>query len=776
MKNFGKIAAVALATWCATPVWGMILVENGKSDYVIVRSATPSPSERYAAEELCDYLEKCTGARLKIVDDSHALPSKAIVLGKTRHLKALLGDTMLSPLGEDGFRLLSKPPHLMVIGSPKRGALYGVYALLEKFAGCRWYASWHTVTPRTERLEVADDLDLAEVPDFAMRTPYWHDVISQPAFAARLKVNARGWGVEDEKFGGNSFRFGGDLVCCHTFDTLMPPKEFFAEHPEYYSDRNGHREGYQSQLCLTNPDVLKIVTERVLERIRKDPGAKFYGVSQNDWDNHCLCEKCLAVEKEEESPSGPMIRFVNAVAEAVEKEFPDAIIETLAYTYTRKPPKFTKVRHNVVPCLCTIECDFANPIATSKCEDSVKFLKDLEGWKRQTDALYLWDYTVNFKHYLAPFPNYAVLQDNLRLFRDSGVKEIFAQGGYQGRHAEFAELKAWLLAKWMWKVDTPEDELVDDFMNGYYGKGAKFVRKYYDEVKKRELAYTQGGAKPLKVYDDVDNPALGDEFIAKAAKCWDLAEKATADDAATHRNVLTSRLSVDYVLLERLLARVGGKLCLSRGERPSAADFERIRTLARRLVEAVDSHKVVLAEGKDTNAERIARYRKIASGDSSWMPQCGDRGIITAESIPLGAHGRGGERVDDPAATCGKALKFFNTHHEWCVQMPLNEVRFDDGVKYRLRARVRVDKAGEGSAFSVGVYDKEGKRVLCSSAPTTDKTSADYAWYDIGVFEPKPKAYIWMAPGVFDSAGKSAINAVYVDAIELSRADCPVEP
>ena len=49
--------------------------------------------------------------------------------------------------------------------------------------------------------------------------------------------------------------------------------------------RKGHRVGGQrsGQLCLTNPDVLRIVTERVLARIRKDPGAKFYGVSQNDW-------------------------------------------------------------------------------------------------------------------------------------------------------------------------------------------------------------------------------------------------------------------------------------------------------------------------------------------------------------------------------------------------------------------------------------------------------------------------------------------------------------
>jgi HAMP domain-containing protein len=129
-----------------------------------------------------------------------------------------------------------------------------------------------------------------------------------------------------------------------------------------------------------------------------------------------------AVDEEEESHAGTMIRFVNAVAEAVEKEFPNAIIETLAYQYTRKPPKKTRLRHNVVPCLCTIECDFSRPLATSPCPDNVSFLKDVEDWNRQTDFLYVWDYVTDFRCYPHPFPNVYVLQENVKFFRDHGVK------------------------------------------------------------------------------------------------------------------------------------------------------------------------------------------------------------------------------------------------------------------------------------------------------------------------------------------------------------------
>jgi hypothetical protein len=39
--------------------------------------------------------------------------------------------------------------------------------------------------------------------------------------------------------------------------------------------------------------------------------------------------------------------MLNKVAEAVEKEFPDVLVESLAYQYTRKPPKTIKPRDNV---------------------------------------------------------------------------------------------------------------------------------------------------------------------------------------------------------------------------------------------------------------------------------------------------------------------------------------------------------------------------------------------------------------------------------------------
>ena len=59
-----------------------------------------------------------------------------------------------------------------------------------------------------------------------------------------------------------------------------------------------------------------------------NPDCTVFSVSQNDCFNQCECPKCQEVAKQEDSQMGPVLQLVNRVAEAVEKEFPDKIVET----------------------------------------------------------------------------------------------------------------------------------------------------------------------------------------------------------------------------------------------------------------------------------------------------------------------------------------------------------------------------------------------------------------------------------------------------------------
>ena len=792
-KSFFLLAACTCSTAFAdTGVATLEIAVRGQpAAYTIVIPEKASPVEKYAAEELQGFLKQVTGVKLSVASDAAPLPAKAILLGETKYSLALLsggrdgarpsrcGEFDPKTLGSDGFRLAARPPHLVAYGSAKRGALYAAYEILETYAGCRWYASWHSVVPKKSGVSVPGTLDDVQKPAFAMRQSFWYDINRHRDLAARLRVNGYNHtsGDVDAKYGGDSFRFGGGLGSCHTFEGLLPQSVYFDKHPEYYSLVKGKRLRGRTQLCLTNPDVLRIVTSNVLERIRKDPGAKFYGVSQNDWYNYCECEKCAAIDAEEESHAGTMVRFVNAVAEAVEKEFPDAIIETLAYQYTRKPPKKTRLRRNVMPCLCTIECDFTRPIPESPYAEDKSFMQDICGWKTQTDQLYLWDYVTEFQNFPLPFPNVYALKGNLQFFRDNNVKEIFEQGDHIGRHAAFAELKGWLLAKLMWNPELDVKPLIDDFFAGYYGKAAPFIREYFEESHRRQAAWSANPKNPLRIWTSATFRSLNGEFVELAKPLWKMAVDAVKDDPALSYNVRMSEFSFDFLRLERLRPKPVRKEVLFAACPDNDARIAEVKALAQSLLDRMAEAKdISLSESRPRHNALVAEWKEIVAPATNAAVNAVESQRVELEEryLRLARPGQWGAFVDDPKAADGKALKLFNTHFEWCTTYSMNKVAFKPGAKYKVRARIRVEKARDGGeAFWVGVYDFVAKRNSGSIVPRTDAIKdAEYAWYDVCTWTPRAdgREDFWIGPGRFGADGKSNIKAVYLDKVELSIA------
>lgn len=633
----------------------LTVVENGRSEFSIVRSRAASPSVVYAAEELQKFIRQMTGAELAIRADDEPLPVKAILLGETAYTERVLNAKPdVAALGADGFRLVTAGDHLCVLGGPARGTLYGVYELLERHWGCRWYASFHSVIPRQDTL-VVNSLDDTQLPAFAMREPYWWEMRNGD-FAARCRANGNGMGLEDRH--GGKIRFGGGLFV-HTFYRLVPPNEFFDEHPEYFSLIEGRRQIGWSQLCLTNPDVVRIVTQRVLAAIRRDPTAKLFSVSQNDWDGHCLCDNCMAIEKREESPSGTLIHFVNQVAEQVEKEFPDVWIETLAYQYTRKPPKSIRPRHNVVPRLCTIECDFSLPLDKSPYPQNVRFVADIKGWSAITDKLFVWDYTTNFHNYVGPHPNFPALPGNIRFFRDNRVVGLFEQGANEGPHAEFGELRSWLIAKLLWNPDQAVEPLLDDFFAGYYGAAAGPIREYFNELQTQALDPNV----TVRIFDALRGKWLTTEFLERAEQLWAQAEQLARNDSDLLYRVRMGGIPVLWARLklmggpERVYQLHDGRLV---HRQVDPAYLEAGRELLRRVEEG----KVRVREYTGYHQQEIQDIRGHVEGHELIEVTAGGTTVATAPACG-GAALRwtceGGANLLSPA---GGGVEIVNRHRD----------------------------------------------------------------------------------------------------------------
>ena len=148
----------------------------------------------------------------------------------------------------------------------------------------------------------------------------------------------------------------------HTFYPLVPPEKYFSSHPEWFSLVHGKRVDNGAQLCLTNPKLREFMVEQVKAQLRQAPDANILSVSQNDCFGACECDNCRALDEREGSHSGTMLDFVNYVAGQIGPEFPNMAVDTLAYQYTRKPPRTLHPRPNVIIRLCSIECNFGAPM------------------------------------------------------------------------------------------------------------------------------------------------------------------------------------------------------------------------------------------------------------------------------------------------------------------------------------------------------------------------------------------------------------------------------
>ncbi len=564
-------SAVILAAATASGA-SITLAANGQSAYRIVIASNSIPAERYAAEELQGYLAKMTGARLAIVTDAERPNSREILLGDSAHLRKLGTGIDCARIGTDGFTLRTEHGRLIIAGQRPRGTLYGVYSFLEEKLGVRWFTPELEVVPHRDRLALAP-LDETQVPPLEYREVFWTEIMRDADFAARHRLNGNHYKLT-EKHGG---RFVVYYPFVHSLDALIP-RELYQDHPEYFPLIDGKRVDGYVQRCLANPEVVKLAIARVRQWIKEHPEATIISVSQNDTGKWCQCDQCKAFDEAEGSPAASMIRFVNTIAADIERDFPNVRIDTLAYQYTRKPPKTLRPRQNVIVRLCSIECCFAHGLGTCSAEENRRFRNDIIAWQPVAPLLYVWDYTPNFANYQQPFPNFDALQPNVQFFVDHGVKGLFEQGNYSGGgNGELGPLRAYVLAKLLWNPTTDPQRHINEFTDAYYGKAALQIRAYLNLLE----AQVRDGEAHAHIFDSPKAAYLSTDFLKAADNLFSSAEQVAENDTVRFR-VQVAHLPIWYVQL--VTKRVEGE--------------ERTRLLNQFLAIARQAHISNISEGQ----------------------------------------------------------------------------------------------------------------------------------------------------------------------------------
>lgn len=538
LTTFG-LGVVFLVLSCppAHAAKGVFLVRNGISDYAICLSRSASPSEKHAAEELRKFLTEISGAQLPIVSDEQARTNPLILVGQSAATQRLKIEALKENLGPEDFVLRTQGRQLVIAGGRQRGTLYGVYTFLEKL-GCRWFTREVSRTPHLPTIEVPP-LNEVQRPAFEYREPYFTEAWDKD-WAVRNKTNGHFQRL-DESTGGKLQYY----PFVHTFYQLIPPEKYFQSHPEYFSLIEGKRRIDRGQLCLTNPEVLHVAVKSVFDWIQKHPEATLFSVSQNDWEGWCECDNCRRVEQEEGGVhSGPILRFVNALAAEVEKRHPDKLIDTLAYWYSENPPEKVRPRPNVRIRLCPIGVCEVHPY--EQCPRDAYFMKNLKAWSKITSQLYIWHYNTNFSHYLLPFPDFDELAADIPMYKRHGVVGLFLEGAYpEGGGAENAELRSYVMAKLMWDPKVNVKNLIDEFHEAYYGKSSSQMREYFDLLHAEVRMPPDGLGHHHWIYGV---PDFSEQFLPRAAGLFQQAELAAENESIRGR-VKKARLSLDYLEL-----------------------------------------------------------------------------------------------------------------------------------------------------------------------------------------------------------------------------------
>ena len=761
MKTTALLTILCLGTAMAQTVQ---ISNKGKSDYVIVVPDNPAAVVQTAAKELSDHLKGVTGADIPVVNENARPAGKpAFVIGPAKAASAVFKDATFAKAKPDEIAIIFKGKDVYLNGQMPRGPLYATYTFLEDYVGVCWWTPEERFLPSKPSLAVAAK-NHEYAPKIIVRETFYKGA-HNPKFAPYLKSNGH-FNRIPENFGGHRSIIGW----CHTFYQFLPPSQYFAKHPEWYSEINGKRTFDRAQLCLTNEEMRKEFVKVVLERISKNPEAGMISVSQNDWHGRCTCAKCKAIEEAEGSPSGLLVRFVNSVAAEVGKKYPDFLFETLAYQYTRKAPKITRPAKNVVIRLCSIEMNFAQPLETGP--DNVSFRKDIEDWSAIAPNLFIWNYITNFSNYMLPQPNWLGLAPDIRFFVNHNAIGIFEQGDSGCSVGDFVRPRQWLIAHLLWNPEQDEFALLKKFFDGYYGPAGKYLLEYNDFL----CEAVEKAKYNLRCYNDTVTGWLSPQQVDEARAIYAKAEEAVKNDPILAKRVRRERIPLDIVMLK--YAADNGRAKRFLGKKAHAIP-DNIMTIADELVELLKGAGNV-REGGPIGDYAVNLKKEITAvlGTVTYTPEiCKGKqldtwDVFTVPQYRLFSVGRLSKIVDDPEASQKKAVWMPGKHKEWAVQGQFPIEYYNKEKQWKLVVRVRCDAdTDKGIALQYGIYGT-GNFYKTWNVKVSECKGSKYKVIESEPFSLQPlvgkSPYIWFAPV---QRPPEEVKAVYIDEAIFMQAD-----
>ena len=505
------------------------IVRDGVARAAIVMPPDAEAEEKAAAEDLRAYIERISGARLPEVADLQQGMHR-IFIGRAASFSGLPASP--PSMGPDEFIVQATDDALYLLGGDQRGTRYAVFDFLEQL-GCRWYMPGEIgeVIPRLKTIEVKP-MRRVEKPGFEFRQIWYAWGSSRPA-GERL-----GQWLLRNKVGFIPIQHGHNLV------NTVPPERHFKEHPEYYALVSGERK--TTQLCTSNPDVVRLAIERVNRFFDDSPQTLAYSLCPDDNTDFCECANCRALDAGGTDPythkplvTDRYVRFLNQVARGIQHQHPGKMVSTYAYVNYSIPPRREPIDPHVAVVFTTSVFCAAHGIGDAGCESRQKMKTLLKAWVTKGSRVYVYEYDPIPGNAELPCPLFGARAREMKVYGEMGVRGFSFES-----HKSWATMTPnyWFNARLMWNSNQSMNALLDDFCTNFFAESAAPMRRYYKAL---EAAFSK---YPERVgWGTSDLPSIfGPATLRECREALSEADRSARQDL-TRRRVAMAERAFEYL-------------------------------------------------------------------------------------------------------------------------------------------------------------------------------------------------------------------------------------
>ena len=524
--------------------------------------AAPAQKARLAAEELQRVIEKMSGARLPLAAEDDATQGPVVLVGASTMTDALKLDI---PAGltperrEEGYVIIAKGDTLVLAGNdagPYQGTFFAVSEFLNR-QGVRWFmpGEFGECIPKRQTITTAD-MTFRDKPDFPVRS--WNGNL-----APELRKDDSLWRLHNKMVLTES-----DIIAIPGDSYLrqyLPDRELIETHPEYFAKR---LDGtiHETMVSLSNPEVPKLVAEKVKARIAqerlKDPSFNSLGFAPDDGMPIDLAAETMAASQgfadlcgregviTERSISEEWFRFMNRVAEEVVKDYPGFILTSNGYANRTFPPEGVKLHPNLGIMFAAIWADLLHAYDDPKSWQQVMQGQMLKRWAELCPRVFVYNY--NFPmlvNGLTPLPLTRKIARNTPLMKKWGVYGFEDEQTFTWMAHGITSF--YLRTKLYWDADADAKAILADYFATWYGPAAGPSQAYWDAIEEA-LEST-----PLLGHEDRILPYVyTDALLASLEKSQREAEQLAVEEP------FKTRVRVDRLILDHLK----GYMAMNRAE------------------------------------------------------------------------------------------------------------------------------------------------------------------------------------------------------------------